>query len=85
MTTRATSSSSATPASKSRSGLSSPRLADEVLGRHITTDAFTIAANFAGSKVAVQVPPTADFTITVTRQVNATGVFSTIGTIVIHH
>jgi hypothetical protein len=59
--------------------------ADEVLGRHITTDAFTIAANFAGSKVAVQVPPTADFTITVTRQVNATGVFSTIGTIVIHN
>jgi hypothetical protein len=57
---------------------------NEVLGRHITTDAFTIAANFAGSKVAVQVPPTADFTITVTRQVNATGVFTTIGTIVIH-
>jgi hypothetical protein len=58
---------------------------DEVLGRHITTDAFTIPANFAGTKVAVQVPPTADFTITVTRQVNATGVFTTIGTIVIHN
>lgn len=57
---------------------------DEVLGRYIATDAFTIPANFAGSKGAIEAPPTADFTITVMRQVNAASAFAAIGTIVIH-
>jgi hypothetical protein len=57
---------------------------DECLGRYIATDAFTIKNNFVGSKAGVQVAPTADYVITVTRQVNATGVFATIGTITFH-
>lgn len=57
--------------------------ADEVLGRYIATDAFTISADLVGSKMAVETAPTADYTILLERQVNAAGAFATIATIVI--
>lgn len=59
--------------------------ASEVLLLHIAAEAFTIPANFAtpDSKGACGTNPTASFAIDVQRQVNATGSFTTIGTITI--
>ena len=55
--------------------------ASEVLCLHVVTDAFDFPANFANSKYAVGTNPAATFVIDVQRQVNATGAFTTIGTI----
>lgn len=59
--------------------------ASEVLCLHITPVAFTIPANFATPNAvgAIGTNPTGSFAIDVQRQVNATGAFSTIGTITI--
>ncbi len=59
--------------------------ASEVLALHIAAVAFTLPANFASpnSKGVIGTNPTASFAIDVQRQVNATGAFSTIGTITI--
>lgn len=55
----------------------------EVIALHITTAAFTIPANFAGSKASVGIFPTASFTLDVQQQVNGSGAFTSIGTITI--
>ena len=57
----------------------------EVLLLHIATEAFTFPANFASpsSKGAVGSNPAGSFVLDVQRQVNATGSFSSIGTITI--
>lgn len=59
--------------------------ASEVLALYIASDAFTIPANFGtpNSVGVIGTNPTASFAIDVTRQVNATGSFTTIGTITI--
>lgn len=61
-----------------------PPTSSEVLARYIATDDFTIPANFSTSKGVVASPPGADYVITVAQQTNATGAFTTIGTITIH-
>ncbi len=65
--------------------ITSTPTASEVLLLHIAADAFTIPANFASpsSRGVIGTNPTASFAIDVQRQVNATGAFSTIGTITI--
>lgn len=57
--------------------------ANEVLGVYVAVDAFTFAADFAGSHVGVIANPTASFAIAVSRQVNGAGAFGAIGTITI--
>jgi FtsH-binding integral membrane protein len=55
--------------------------ASETLCLHVAPVAFTIPANFVNSRGAAGTAPTATYTITVSRQVNSAGAFTTIGTI----
>lgn len=57
--------------------------ADRVIGQHIAGDAFTLAANMAGSIAAVETNPAASFAIDVQRQVAGSGAFASIGTITV--
>ncbi|WP_022684565.1 hypothetical protein [Sphingobium bisphenolivorans] len=57
--------------------------ASEVLLLHIVSDACTLPANFSTSRGAVGANPAGSFVLDVQQQVNATGAFSSIGTITI--
>jgi hypothetical protein len=55
--------------------------AGEILALYPAAVGFTVPANFAGSKASIISNPTADFAVTIARQVNGAGAFTTIGTI----
>lgn len=55
--------------------------ANEILALYPAIDAFTLPINLSTSKGSVIVNPTAAFTITLARQVNGAGAFTTIATI----